>query len=90
MSADDLAAHSERQLELKERFISDRGYWQENWDHVLSLDPDYFEAYLSFSSVSWTTGTLEPKVKELLYLALNAGLPIFRDESKQRSGDIEA
>ena len=30
---------SERQKELKERFIRDRGYWSEElWDAVLSID----------------------------------------------------
>ncbi len=61
-----------RQEELKERFISARGYWSELWDGVLELDPDYFEAYLAFSSVPWQKGPLEPKVKELVYIAIDA------------------
>ncbi len=61
-----------RQLELKERFIEARGYWHEHWDNLLGIDPDYFEAYLMFSSVPWRNGPLEPKMKELIYVALNA------------------
>jgi len=64
---------TERQKQLRERFIKDRGYWSERaWDPVLRLDPDFFEAYLNFSSVPWRTGVLPPKVKELIYIAIDA------------------
>lgn len=62
-----------RQKELKERFIKDRGYWSETiWDHVLKIDPDFFEAYLNFSSIPWRKGVLPPKIKELIYIAVDA------------------
>jgi alkylhydroperoxidase/carboxymuconolactone decarboxylase family protein YurZ len=64
--------YTERQEDLKQRFIEARGYWHEHWDNLLTLDPDYFEGYLNFSSPPWTNGPLEPKVKELLYISLNA------------------
>ena len=38
---------------------------------MLELDPDMFEAYTEFSSVPWRTGTLEPKVKEFVYIAFD-------------------
>lgn len=64
---------SERQKQLKERFIKERGYWSEGlWANVLRLDEDYFEAYLNFSSVPWKKGVLPPKVKELIYIAVDA------------------
>jgi len=64
---------TERQKQLKERFIRDRGYWRERaWDPILRLDPDFFEAYLNFSSVPWKKGVLPPKVKELIYIAIDA------------------
>jgi alkylhydroperoxidase/carboxymuconolactone decarboxylase family protein YurZ len=64
---------TERQKQLKERFIKDRGYWSEKvWDSVLRIDPDFFEAYLNFSSVPWKKGVLSPKVKELIYIAIDA------------------
>jgi alkylhydroperoxidase/carboxymuconolactone decarboxylase family protein YurZ len=61
-----------RQEKLKAEFIANRGYWSELWDGVLALSPDYFEAYAEFSSVPWKTGTLEPKVRELIYVAIDA------------------
>jgi alkylhydroperoxidase/carboxymuconolactone decarboxylase family protein YurZ len=62
---------SERQETLKADFTEKRGYWHQFWDEVLLLDPDFFEAYTSFSSVPWVSGTLEPKVKELIYTAFD-------------------
>ena len=63
---------SPRQEKLKADFIANRGYWSELWDGVLALSPDYFEAYAEFSSVPWKTGTLEPKVREFVYIAIDA------------------
>ena len=62
---------SEHQLELKADFESKRGYWHEFWHEVLLLDADFFEAYTQFSSVPWVSGTLSPKVKELIYTAFD-------------------
>jgi alkylhydroperoxidase/carboxymuconolactone decarboxylase family protein YurZ len=61
-----------RQQKLKADFIANRGYWSELLDGVLTLSPDYFEAYAEFSSVPWKTGTLEPKIRELVYVAIDA------------------
>jgi alkylhydroperoxidase/carboxymuconolactone decarboxylase family protein YurZ len=62
----------ERQRRLKDEFQSTRGYWNVFWDGLLMLDCDFFEAYLKFSSVPWKTGPLEPKIKELIYVAIDA------------------
>ncbi|MYZ46909.1 carboxymuconolactone decarboxylase family protein [Propylenella binzhouense] len=62
---------SAEQLELKRDFVANRGYWNEFWDGMLTLSPDFFRAYLNFSSVPWKTGTLEPKIKELVYIAID-------------------
>ncbi|MFI7449106.1 carboxymuconolactone decarboxylase family protein [Nonomuraea sp. NPDC049714] len=62
----------ERRERLKADFTHKRGYWHDFWDGLLELDPDLFEAYLDFSGVPWTTGVLEPKVKELIYIAFDA------------------
>ena len=61
-----------RQERLKAEFIANRGFWADLWDNVLAVAPDYFEAYKDFSSVPWKHGTLEPKVRELIYVAIDA------------------
>jgi alkylhydroperoxidase/carboxymuconolactone decarboxylase family protein YurZ len=63
---------SERQEEIKAEFTAKRGYWNEFWDGVLRLDPEFFAAYTAFSSWPWETGVLEPKIKELIYTAFDA------------------
>ena len=62
----------EHQTKLKEEFQEKRGYWNEFWEGLLSLDPDFFEAYLKFSSIPWTNGVLEPKIKEFIYIAIDS------------------
>ena len=62
-----------RQKALKEKFLAERGYWKEElFGAILKLDPDYFEAYLSLSAAPWKNGVLPPKIKEFIYIAIDA------------------
>lgn len=65
-------ALTDAQQKLKAQFLANRGYWNPFWDGLLALSPDFFEAYLNFSSVPWKNGSLEPKVKEFIYIAIDA------------------
>jgi alkylhydroperoxidase/carboxymuconolactone decarboxylase family protein YurZ len=60
---------------LKSDFEAKRGYWHAFWEDFLRLSPEFFGAYVEFSSVPWTNGggrgVLEPKVKELVYCAFD-------------------
>lgn len=62
---------TEYQEEVKAEFTKIRGYWHSFWDEMLELDPELFAAYTEFSSVPWHTGTLEPKIKEFVYIAFD-------------------
>ena len=62
---------TEEQEQIKAEFTKTRGYWHAFWDELLELDPEMFAAYTEFSSVPWRTGTLEPKVKEFIYIAFD-------------------
>ncbi len=57
---------------IKDDFIKNRGYWMDIWEEMLRLNPDFFKAYTDFSSAPWKHGTLEPKVKEFMYIAADA------------------
>jgi alkylhydroperoxidase/carboxymuconolactone decarboxylase family protein YurZ len=61
-----------RHAELKRKFTENRGYWSDLWEDILRLSPEFFEAYMNFSSIPWTQGPLEPKVKELIYIAIDS------------------
>ncbi|KAI8625580.1 Metallo-hydrolase/oxidoreductase [Xylariaceae sp. FL1651] len=72
----------ETQEILKKEFTEKRGYWHTFWEDFLRLDPEFFKAYLDFSSLPWIkdvegkdgqgNGALEPKMKELVYCAFDA------------------
>src|SRR4051812_23182400 len=65
---------SERQLELKNDFIRERGFWNDTWEGVLWLDPDFFEATLKLVQVPRNHATLEPKVREFIMIAIDASV----------------
>lgn len=56
---------------LKKKFIADRKYWSPAWEPVLAYAPEYFESYLELSRIPWESGPLEPRVKELIYIAID-------------------
>jgi alkylhydroperoxidase/carboxymuconolactone decarboxylase family protein YurZ len=57
---------------LKAQFVAARGYWDERWDGILRISPDYFVAALNFVDAPWKSGSLSPKVREIVYLAIAA------------------
>ncbi|GAA4239787.1 hypothetical protein GCM10022254_61610 [Actinomadura meridiana] len=57
---------------IKAEFIQRRGYWDASWEDVLQRAPAFFAAYLNFSAIPWARNVLEPKVKELIYIAIDA------------------
>lgn len=62
---------AKEQDRLRQKFEDERGYWSDLWEDVLQLDPGYFEAYLDFSAHPWNEGVLDPKTKELIYIAID-------------------
>jgi alkylhydroperoxidase/carboxymuconolactone decarboxylase family protein YurZ len=65
---------TDRLSELRELFIAKRGYWNDNWQFILERDPDFFEGYLHLSSYAWENGTLDPKLREFLYIVTVASV----------------
>lgn len=65
-------AEREKREQLKRTFEEDRGYWDELWEVLLELDPDYFEAYLNYSAHPWRHGALDPVVREFVVIAADA------------------
>ena len=62
---------TDRQEQIKSEFTTKRGYWNEFWDGLLRLDPEFFDAYTAFSAHPWETGTLDPKIREFIYTAFD-------------------
>ncbi len=72
--------YGDHEKALNESFIKNRGYWSPFWDDMLKLSPEFFECYLDFSSVPWKSGTLEPKVKEFIYIAIDTATTHLHEE----------
>lgn len=67
-----MTAQEVRKSELRELFTRQRGYWSDLWSSLLDRDPDFFESYLHFSSAPWLREGLKPKVREFVYIAIDA------------------
>jgi alkylhydroperoxidase/carboxymuconolactone decarboxylase family protein YurZ len=68
-----MRADTERARRLRDEYVASIGEWDESLEGLLELDPDYFEAYLGLAAAPWRGGGhLEPKVKELVLLAVDA------------------
>jgi len=48
------------------------GDWNPMWETLGASSPAFLEAYLQLRSVPFKQGPLEPKVKELIMIAINA------------------
>jgi alkylhydroperoxidase/carboxymuconolactone decarboxylase family protein YurZ len=62
---------SERERELCAAFVEARGFWSSSLQALLETDPDFFAAFLRLSVVPWRTGSLDPKVKEFVCIAVD-------------------
>ena len=67
-----MSTQETRKTELRELFTRQRGYWSDLWSNLLDRDPDFFESYLHFSSSPWLREGLDPKVREFVYIAIDA------------------
>jgi alkylhydroperoxidase/carboxymuconolactone decarboxylase family protein YurZ len=68
------ALSEEEEEAFKAKFIEARGFWHSDWDPMLLLSPAFMEAYMGYSSHAWRTGTLEPKVREFIYIAIDVSV----------------
>lgn len=57
---------------MKAAFVESRGVWNDLWEGMLRLSPDYFEAFQEFAAVPWQTGPLSPRDKTFIYIAIDA------------------
>ena len=56
---------------VKDRFRKSRGFWSELQNDMADAGPNFFETYRAYSSVPWEKGTLAPKLRELIYVAID-------------------
>lgn len=66
------AGLTQRQQEIKDAFLAERGWWGEPWDTVLKIDPEFVAAYEEMYAVPQKKSHLTPKFRELCYISINA------------------
>jgi len=52
--------------------VRNNGYWPEAFEVALKLDEEYLRAFSSYADVPYKSGSLEPKYKELIWIAVDA------------------
>lgn len=60
----------EEMVVLKDQFIEENGYWNNQWEATLKISPSLFSAYLNLSESSHHH--LSPKMREFVFLTINA------------------
>lgn len=73
-AAAELPPMAEEAQRIKEAFVAKRGYWTEQRETLARLLPDFFKAYMALSAEPWDCGALEPKVRELVYIAIDCAI----------------
>jgi alkylhydroperoxidase/carboxymuconolactone decarboxylase family protein YurZ len=63
------SSESER---IRAEWVGAHGVWNEDWTDFLALDPGFFECYLQLAAHPWRHGGLEPKIKALVQLSVDA------------------
>ena len=56
---------------IKDDFIRERGFWNEQRDVIARTMPDYFAALNELSTESWKNGSLSNKERELICIAID-------------------
>jgi len=59
---------------LKQKILDGRGYWAPFHEGLQTLDPNFLEAYFELNNQPYMTGTLPRKVKEFIYVAIDASV----------------
>ena len=67
---------TEEQQRAKETFIQERGIWKwsDMWESILRMDCNIVSAFARFSSCPHKADVLEPKVRELICVAIDASI----------------
>jgi alkylhydroperoxidase/carboxymuconolactone decarboxylase family protein YurZ len=65
---------TERQREIRDAFVRRRGYWADDWQLILEMDPQFLAAYTDVSAYAMEHGALDRRTRELIYVATGAGV----------------
>lgn len=60
------------QKELRNQFQEEFGYWAQEFDDILRVDPKFFEQYYQLYAHPWRNGPLDMHVKEYIHIAAHS------------------
>ena len=63
---------TQAQQDIRDEFIQVHGAWGDAWERILELDAGFLRAYLNWAAVPARRRALEPKVRELVLVAVDA------------------
>jgi len=66
------AFDQDRLDDILDEFAEKRGYRPDWWGPYIAPAPEYFQTYLEYSSHPWLNGSLDPKIREFLYIAIDS------------------
>lgn len=69
---------------LKAEIISERGYWARFHDVLLENAPKFLKAYVHFQAAPTRSKTLEPKLCEFIYIAVDASVNHMYERGARR------
>jgi alkylhydroperoxidase/carboxymuconolactone decarboxylase family protein YurZ len=59
---------------IKEDFIRTRGAWHEDRERIARTMPDYFKSFSTLSTEPWKNGSLKPREREFVYIAIDCSV----------------
>ncbi|MTD57048.1 carboxymuconolactone decarboxylase family protein [Amycolatopsis pithecellobii] len=65
-------AEAPEAAEVREEFISRRGYWSPLWEAIAAFDPGFLKAYLDYSSIPVERATVDAPTRELIFVVINS------------------
>jgi alkylhydroperoxidase/carboxymuconolactone decarboxylase family protein YurZ len=71
---------------IREAFKQRRGYWNDDWERLLHINPGYVAAYLELSAYTAERGGLSPRLRELIYVATNCSPTHFFERGVRQHG----
>ncbi|MBZ5739543.1 carboxymuconolactone decarboxylase family protein [Nocardioides mangrovi] len=70
----DQGDRSARIEEVRAKFVRERGFFAPPFEAIVQADPEFLDDYVELSSGPWRRGTLPAKVKEMVYVAVDASV----------------
>lgn len=77
----ELPAITEEQQEIKSKFVEGVGYWNDKYDLVLQLDPDWFDTFRKLAAHPHNKGNLDAKERELILISVNCAVTHLHTEA---------